>query len=307
MYSLFQVSLSLMSLNDYSLLCLLAPAIEQCQSIELMPLTLTDDYEVCCQYEENLYLCLNVLQMKSMVNLCYSLLFSGQFIEASQLNVITRVLLCYSSECLTSWNIRRRLILSKAMPISGEIRFSEILLRLKPKSEQLFRYRRWLLKQLDAREISLEKETDVLNRTAEKHFVNYASWQHRRWVVQYLNVNIDEELRRNRSWLEKNISDSSGFSFRAHLVSKKASQKNVLEEELAINETMIRFYLDRESLWIYRQTLIFLGMNVFNVDKQELLTQELNRLATFPQNCFTQRYARLIERLLSSEGRTFRD
>lgn len=50
-----------------------------------------------------------------------------------QLNNLTRVLLCYVSECLTSWNIRRCLILSRIINIQNELEFIEKLLYIKPK------------------------------------------------------------------------------------------------------------------------------------------------------------------------------
>ena len=124
-------------------------------------------------------------------------------LDDSQMNILTRVLLCYITECLTSLNIRRRLILSGIINPLTELQFIEILLRLKPKSEQLFRYRRWIIKRESLDQISLENELEICNRTAELHFINYASWLHRRWIIQYFNVNINEELTRNYSWLEK--------------------------------------------------------------------------------------------------------
>jgi hypothetical protein len=296
-----------MSLTDWSLLSLLSSSIEQCKSIEFMPLTSNDEYKVYCYCEENIYLCLNLFEIKPIVNLCYSLIFSKHYQDNSQLNILTRVLLCYVTECLTSWNIRRRLVLSNRINLQEELQFVEILLRLKPKSEQLFRYRRWILKQEDRNEISINKELEICNRTAELHFINYASWLYRRWIIQYLNINIDDELDRNRSWLEKNICDSSGFSFRAYLLSRKDLNENLIEQEFKLNENMLKFYFDRESLWIYRQTLIFLAFKCISIDRKELLTKELDLIKRFEDNFFSNRYSRLLNVLLSSDGKQFRD
>ncbi|CAF4151390.1 unnamed protein product [Rotaria sordida] len=145
-----------MSVTDWSLLSLLSSSIEQCKSIEFMPLTSTDEYTVYCHCEENIYLCLNLYEIKPIVNL-------------------SRVLLCYVTECLTSWNIRRRLVLSNVINIQDELQFLEVLLHLKPKSEQLFRYRRWILKQENINNISINKELEICDRTAELHIINYAS------------------------------------------------------------------------------------------------------------------------------------
>ncbi|CAF0751347.1 unnamed protein product [Rotaria sordida] len=164
-----------MSVTDWSLLSLLSSSIEQCKSIEFMPLTSTDEYTVYCHCEENIYLCLNLYEIKPIVNLCYSFIFSKHYQDNSQLNILTRVLLCYVTECLTSWNIRRRLVLSNVINIQDELQFLEVLLHLKPKSEQLFRYRRWILKQENINNISINKELEICDRTAELHIINYAS------------------------------------------------------------------------------------------------------------------------------------
>ncbi|CAF1472125.1 unnamed protein product [Adineta steineri] len=296
-----------MSSTDWSLICLLSSSIEQCKSIEFMPLTSTDEYQVHCHCEEKIYLCLNVFEIKSIVNLCYSFIFSKDFQNNSQLNISTRVLLCYTTECLTSWNIRRRLILSNTIHIQDELEFVEILLRLKPKSEQLFRYRRWLLKQENLNNISINKELDICDYTAEKHFINYASWLHRRWLIKYLNIDIDEELKRNYLWLEKNISDSSGFSFRAYLLSKKTLDENLIDQELKLIENMFKFYVDRESLWIYRQTLIFLALKCISIDTKQLLIKELNLMKTLQENTFSKKYSQLLNKLLLTDGKQFRD
>ncbi|CAF1106680.1 unnamed protein product [Rotaria sordida] len=296
-----------MSLTDWSLLSLLSSSIEQCKSIEFMPLTSNDEYIVYCYCEENIYLCLNLFEIKSIVKLCYSFIFSKDYQEYNQLNILTRVLLCYVTECLTSWNIRRRLVLSGIINIQKELQFLDILLNLKPKSEQLFRYRRWILKQENIQKISINKELEICDRTAEKHFINYASWLYRRWIINYLNINIDEELERNRLWLEKNLSDSSAFSFRAYLLSKKNLNENIIEHELKLNENMLKFYYDRESLWIYRQTLIFLTIKFLSIDKKQLLNKELDLVKTFEENFFSNKYARLLNILLSSDGKQFRN
>lgn len=285
-----------MSETDWSLISILSSSISQCQSIEFMPLTSTDEYIVYCHCEEQIYLCLNLLQIKSIVNLCYTMIFSKDYQEDFQLNILTRVLLCYITECLTCWNIRRRLIMSKMINLQDELQFIAILLQLKPKSEQLFRYRRWILKQEVAEKISLDQELQICTQTAEKHLINYASWLHRRWLIDYFHVNIDEELQRNELWLKRNLSDSSGFSFRVYLLSKKSKDIQQIEEELNSNENMLKFYFDRESLWIYRQTLI-----LFSNQNKQILSKEFQFLELFPKNFFSNRYHQFLTRLSSIE------
>lgn len=299
--------MAILSVTDWSLISLLSSAIEQCKSIEFMPLTSNDEYKVYCHCEENLYLCLNIFEIKPIVNLCYSFLFSKDYQESSYLNITTRVLLCYITECLTSWNIRRRLVQLNIINIQSELQFVETLNYLKPKSEQLFRYRRWLIKQENGHKISIDKELEICNRTAEKHFINYASWLHRRWVVDYLNVKLDEELERNHLWLKNNVSDSSGYSFRAYLLSKKTFNENLIQQELKLNENMLRFYHDRESLWIYRQTLIFITIKFILIEQIQFINTELELIKTFPENFFSNRYSQLLNTLLSSDGKQFRN
>ena len=306
-YSYFFKDSIVMSSSDWSLIHLLSSAIDQCQSIELMPLTSNEDYIVYCHCEENLYLCLNMCEIRSIVNLCYSYLFSSTEPSITELKKITQVLLCYVTECSTSWNVRRRLVSRKEIDILDELNFSAKLLRLKPKSEQIFRYRRWLIKQTDKNFISTEKELSLCDQASEKHFINYTSWQYRRWLVEYFQLNIEEELNRNRQWLEMNVSDSSGYSFRSYLLSKVPGEKHFIEQELQMNEEKLKYYRDRESLWIYRQTLIFLAWKLFHFDQDELFKHELSLIRTFPQNLFSDRYHRLIHQLSLTHGEIYRN
>lgn len=285
-----------MSETDWSLISILSSSISQCQSIEFMPLTSTDEYIVYCHCEEQIYLCLNLLQIKFIVNRCYTMIFSKDYQEDSQLNILTRVLLCCITECLTCWNIRRRLILSKIIDLEDELQFIDILLQLKPKSEQLFRYRRWILKQQSIEKISLERELQICTQTAEKHFANYASWLYRRWLIDYFHLNIDDELQRNEFWLKRNLSDSSGFSFRSYLLSKKSMNIKQIEDEFHINENMLKFYFDRESLWIYRQTLILFVIKFFSNEKEQIISKEFQFLELFPTNFFSNRHRQLLTR-----------
>jgi len=290
-----------MSSFEWSLVSLLSSSIEQCESIEFMPLTSTDEYQVHCHCEENRYLCINVEEIRQIVNLCYSLIFSKDALDNNQLNSVTRVLLCCITECLTSWNIRRRLVLAKNILIPQELQFTEKLLYLRPKSEQLFRYRRWLIQTMNSiDEIPVAKEFEICTRASERHFINYASWSYRRWVVDYFHVDLDEELNRNRLWLETNISDSSGFSYRGFLLSRKGFSEQLIEQELKLDENWLKFYVDRESIWIYRQTLVFIALTISSIDRKAFLTKELDLVKIFPENFFSIRFSRLLNTLLSS-------
>lgn len=264
-----------------------------------MPLTSTEEYTVDCYCEENRYLCLNVLEMRSMVRRCYACLFSPDYQSEHQLNVITRVLLCYLSECLTSWNVRRRLVLTGGtIDLEQELNFVELLLRLRPKSEQIFRYRRWLIQRTSPSPSSAMRELRLCDQTAERHPINYGSWQHRRWLMDYFHVNISEELERNQRWIEMNLSDSSAFSFRAFLLSRRPEK---FDGELNVNERLLRIFVDRESLWIYRQTLIVLGWKVFGLNEDELIDRERRLNETFARDFFSARYRRWLDRLSTRE------
>ena len=103
------------------------------------------------------------------------------------------------------------------------------------------------------------------------------------------------------------VSDSSGFSFRAYLLSKKNLDKKLIDEELQIVENMFKFYFDRESLWIYRQTIIFLALKIISIDKKQLLIKELDLMERSEKNFFSKRYSRLLNIILSSDGKQFRD
>jgi len=70
---------------------------------------------------------------------------------------------------------------------------------------------------------------------------------------------------------------------------------------------MLKFYIDRESLWIYRRTLIFLALKILSIDMKQFLIKELDLMNLFEKNFFSIRYSQLLNILLSSHGKQFRD
>lgn len=289
--------------GNWALLNLLSDSIEQCESIEFFPLATNSDFQVFCYCEENRYLCLNASELRSTINICYSKLFCSPL---ENLKVVTNVLLFYATNCSTSWNFRRRLLNEKRIELNDELSFTEKILSVRPKSEETFRYRRFILKKFDKEKVSIEREFDLCDKTGEKHLINYSSWQHRRWLIDYFNLNVKDELNRHLSFVGKVISDSSSFSFRAFLVSKSNDPKSTIEQELQENEKFIDSFRDRESFWVYRRTLIFLALNKFHFDRNQLLLDELRFTEKIEPNLFTERYSKLIKTLQQTDGMFYR-
>ncbi|CAF0829399.1 unnamed protein product [Didymodactylos carnosus] len=333
-------------MENWPLISLLSSCLEQCEQYEILPLSSkiylnsintenldeinNNDKHVYCTCEEEKYLCLNSYEMKSVVNDCYKIIFFNQLKD----NLIimektTRVLLCYLSECLTCWNIRKRLLLINNNKVKSELQLTQFILQMYPKSEQIFRHRRWIFKKFSTLLVSLfwttnikEDELILCDKTAEKHRLNYASWQHRRWFINYCKENnfnlYENELIRNQTWLEINISDYSGYSYRTYLVATimqsndKKYVKELLFKEWKLNETQLEYYIDRESLWIYRRVILLLliqYIKLFEYDKEYICTLLKNELKLLDQyiekfktNIFIKKYQSLLTILLDDSN-----
>lgn len=177
-------------------------------------------------------------------------------LPSTELIKLSRTLLLLQPDLVTLWNCRRHLILSGHLLVPSELKFSELVLQLKPKSATTFNYREWLFQAHHSSptpslvsdnaaeriggdqavdlltEQRLQSELQLSLRCCEKYERNYYSWSHRAWIFQRLipqivGDNKDELYRRivddlaiTRTYLEANISDYSCCHYR-HILYRK--------------------------------------------------------------------------------------
>ncbi|CAG9766735.1 unnamed protein product [Ceutorhynchus assimilis] len=154
----------------------------------------------------------------------------------------------------TFWNMKRELVEDNVLSLEEELTFSRLVLTHKPKSNEVFSYRRWLINRklfkplLPSAEIILMHELYVCTQTAENTPNNYHSWIHRQWVVtkfyKYISNLITAELDMNKFWISRHISESCGYHYRQFLLNQLKLHNNLL----SLN---IKFYL-KNVLWHFR-------------------------------------------------------
>ncbi|KAE9617886.1 hypothetical protein Lal_00037878 [Lupinus albus] len=190
----------------------------------------------------------------------------------------SRSLLLLSCDFMTAWN-SRKLVVSKRKKHSmfvDELILSGLVLSYSPKSEQAWNHRRWVIKSISAicsnlKEI-LGKESELVEKIAERSKMNYRAWNHRCWLISYMTrEQVIYELKKSRSWAELHVADNCCFHYRSQLMLKIMKDSSCLDEtvsfshmvdidkawkdELDWNETLIKRYVGREALWLYHRFL----------------------------------------------------
>ncbi|KAF2287562.1 hypothetical protein GH714_001313 [Hevea brasiliensis] len=190
----------------------------------------------------------------------------------------SKALLLLSCDFGTAWN-SRKLILSKkrhTSVFSDELLFSGLVLSYSPKSEQAWCHRRWVIKMIAGKCSAMQeivgKESELVEKIAERFKMNYRAWNHRCWLVCYMTrEQVLHELNRSRKWAGLHVADNSCFHYRTRLMLRileeschkqedEFSDHNVeiyqiWKEELHWNEDLIKYYVGREALWLYRRFL----------------------------------------------------
>ncbi|OMO84457.1 Protein prenyltransferase, alpha subunit [Corchorus capsularis] len=224
----------------------------------------------------------------------------------------SRALLLLSCDFGTAWNTRR-LVISKKQHLAmfmDELLLSTLVLSYSPKSEQAWSHRRWVIKMIAGKCSTLHeiisKESELVEKIAERSKMNYRAWNHRCWLVSYMTrQQMLHELKRSRDWAGLHVADNSCFHYRRRLMleisenscckqelqnSYDVQSYQVLKEELDWNEVLIKRYIGREALWLHRrflsQCLIqHLTANVLGISSHsEQKTIMVNEISTFMNN-----------------------
>ncbi|KAK7286988.1 hypothetical protein RJT34_22379 [Clitoria ternatea] len=223
----------------------------------------------------------------------------------------SKSLLLLSCDFMTAWNCRK-LIVSKKKQFSmfaDELLLSELVLSYSPKSEQAWNHRRWVIKSISAncsnfKEI-LSKESELVEKIAERSKMNYRAWNHRCWLISYMTIEqVLYELKKSRSWAALHVADYCCFHYRQQLILKimescggktvcwgqNADIVLLMKDELDWDETLIKRYVGREALWLHRRFLSMCWINNFGIDSgdasynSEEAINMYHEFSTFLQN-----------------------
>ncbi|XWS42581.1 hypothetical protein CRYUN_Cryun16bG0026500 [Craigia yunnanensis] len=200
---------------------------------------------------------------------------------ASEVMKHSRALLLLSCDFGTAWN-SRKLVVSKKQQLSifmDELLLSALVLSYSPKSEQAWSHRRWVIKMIAGKYSTLQeiiaKESELVEKIAERSKMNYRAWNHRCWLVSYMTrEQMLHELKKSRDWAGLHVADNSCFHYCRRLMlgiseiscckqegdnsSYDVENYQVVKEELDLSEVLIKRYVGREALWLHRRFLTLL-------------------------------------------------
>ena len=141
-----------------------------------------------------------------------------------------------------------------------ELCYSSLPLKIKPKSHEPFKHKKWLLSEnqkfLNSEVIKNELQCCAEAATLYKN--NYYAWTHRLWVVQNFSkeVNFIAELEWSRIYIKSNVSDFSGMNYRFNFLVLSNQDRSLFIKEVDVCMANIMFYKCHEALWCYLKLLI---------------------------------------------------
>lgn len=191
----------------------------------------------------------------------------------NQLLHCTRAILLISADFYTAWNTRKAFVARGWLDALDEVKFTNLVFTLHPKSIDTWAYRRWLAVRLcgeltgDDLRSFYKQQIEVCSRLAEQKPRNYHAWSFRHWIVSRLPLDLTlKELEDMEQWCRTHVTDHSGWNHRQHtlneLVKKyqasgelELTQKHVLAEYKFVSDIMAPYPI-HEALWCHRRYVV---------------------------------------------------
>nr|XP_023870463.1 protein prenyltransferase alpha subunit repeat-containing protein 1-like [Quercus suber] len=210
----------------------------------------------------------------------------------------------------TKYEHEVKLVVSKKQQLSmymGELLLAALVLSCSPKSDQAWSHRRWVIKSITGKCSALQeilgKESELVEKIAERSKMNYRAWNHRCWLVSYmtreqvlslsqstynfLHADRDElgfpylsqcNLQSILQWLILQILKDSKLENASPGYSVEVSE--VWKEELDWNEMLIKRYIGREALWLHRCFLSLCWMKQFATNLHDVSCHSKLKIST---------------------------
>nr|POE88747.1 protein prenyltransferase alpha subunit repeat-containing protein 1 [Quercus suber] len=200
----------------------------------------------------------------------------------------------------------KKLVVSKKQQLSmymGELLLAALVLSCSPKSDQAWSHRRWVIKSITGKCSALQeilgKESELVEKIAERSKMNYRAWNHRCWLVSYMTrEQSDKSTRLDRNaiffkrekksltsserkivlWLILQILKDSKLENASPGYSVEVSE--VWKEELDWNEMLIKRYIGREALWLHRCFLSLCWMKQFATNLHDVSCHSKLKIST---------------------------
>ncbi|XP_045501295.1 protein prenyltransferase alpha subunit repeat-containing protein 1 [Colias croceus] len=164
-------------------------------------------------------------------------------LDSERLVKLLNVTLLINPDVTTLWNKRREIVQMLLLDKVSELQFSQLVLSRKPKCNDAFAYRRWLLGalllsdnvQANLLENLINSELRICDETSDKSPNNYHSWSHRLWVVNNMkdvlkqfdmNSLYIKEYIFSEKCISSHVSDYSCFHYRQFCIKNICSLVN---------------------------------------------------------------------------------
>ncbi|XP_068622559.1 protein prenyltransferase alpha subunit repeat-containing protein 1 [Battus philenor] len=176
---------------------------------------------------------------------------------------LLNVTLLLNPELTLLWNKRRILVSKCLLDKCSELHFTKLIISRKPKCNDAFAYRRWLLESIisDERFLSyniqefVNEELNICTQASDKSPNNYHSWNHRLWFlnkIKLLDKQFDvhaqfiKEYIFSEQWTERNVSDYCCYHYRQfcikniYLLNEESLKKFSTANNLNLRKVLIR-------------------------------------------------------------------
>ncbi|XP_053612158.1 protein prenyltransferase alpha subunit repeat-containing protein 1-B isoform X2 [Plodia interpunctella] len=163
-------------------------------------------------------------------------------VNSDRLARLLNLTLLINPELTSFWNKRREMVVKSFLYSASELLFTKLVLSRKPKCNEAFAHRRWILEiilkgdtlQADNIEALVNDELHICDLAAENSPNNYHSWNHRIWLLNRLqqakqfNLNLQyiKEYEYSERWSSKHVSDYSCFHYRQYCIKNIFSISN---------------------------------------------------------------------------------
>ncbi|CAG4935084.1 unnamed protein product [Colias eurytheme] len=172
-------------------------------------------------------------------------------LDSERLVKLLNATLLINPDVTTLWNKRREIVQILLLDKVSELQFSQLVLSRKPKCNDAFAYRRWLLGALllsdnvqpNSLENLINSELRICDETSDKSPNNYHSWSHRLWVVNNMK-NVLKQFDMNSLYI-KDLND----------MRQKQAKISRYDSNCIYNSVLFQVILNHENKFIEeRQT-----------------------------------------------------
>lgn len=166
--------------------------------------------------------------------------------------------------------------------IESELRLIELIFTIPKhsKSSVAWYHRQWIFTKYN--NVDIKNELKLCKLTSNLYPRNYYAWTYRYWIVStYCKMNLDlvqHEYNDTCDWIDKNISDYSGFQYLQQLIHLLAFNDSDQIKHMDWLNNLIIKYPGHESLWCHRRfcSTIFITSKSYCLNQHEFINDIIN-------------------------------